>query len=107
MIRFLERELLPRWEAACRLEPVFGGKLEALLAVYGMNSPHCDFWVALDGEGLPAGGVSREGDTLTLALSQRVDTEELTQFLAAVGGSRAEGRDPYLSFLAELSLIHI
>ena len=101
MIRFLEGELLPQWEAACRLEPVFGGKLEALLAVYGMNSPHCDFWVALDGDGLPAGGVGREGDTLTLALSQSVDTEELTQFLAAVGGSWAEGRDPYLSSLAE------
>ena len=101
MIRFLEGELLPQWEAACRLEPVFGGKLEALLAVYGMNSPHCDFWVALDGDGLPAGGVGREGDTLTLALSQSVDTEELTQFLAAVGGSWAEGRDPDLSSLAE------
>lgn len=70
---------------------MFGGKLEALLAVYGMNSPHCDFWVALDGDGLPAGGVGREGDTLTLALSQSVDTEELTQFLAAVGGQLGGG----------------
>ena len=30
-----------------------------------------------------------------------MDTEELTQFLAAVGGSWAEGRDPDLSSLAE------
>ena len=30
MIRFLEGELLPQWEAACRLEPVFGGKLPPL-----------------------------------------------------------------------------
>lgn len=101
MIRFLEGELLPQWEAACRLEPVFGGKLETLLAVYGVGSLHCGFWVVLDGDGLPVGGVAREGDTFTLALSPLADAEELAQFLAAIGGSRAEGREPFLTALAK------
>ena len=101
MIRFLEGELLPQWEAACRLEPVFGGKLETLLAVYGVGSPHCDFWVVLDKDGSPAGGVAREGDAFTLALSPGVNAEELAQFLAAVGGSWAEGREPFLTALAK------
>ena len=102
MIRFADgEELLSQLRLACRLEPVLGGKLDTLLAVYGAGSPLCEFWVMMGEDDTPVGAMGREGGTITLALSQETDLEELAQFLPFVGGSLVEGREPWLSRLAQ------
>lgn len=101
MIRYLDREWLPALERACLLEPVYGAKLETLLAVYGVGNPLCDFWVMLDGAGAPSGAMAREDGMVTLALSPAVDLAELAGFLQITGAFGAEGREPWFTQLTE------
>lgn len=86
MITYLEERDRADYLTVCDTEPVIGGRMHTVLAVYGLGSAIADAWLARDGEGRPTAALLRFDSWMVAAVTEGVDVPELAEFLRAVGG---------------------